>query len=128
LLVFIFCEQLMRIFSADPAVIASGVSALRALSFALPFWAIWFVSSGSFRGSGDTRTPLIVGASTMWLSVLLAFIGVRWFGAGLGWVWLAFVLTSAPASLLMWWIFRRRVSNYESGRRALPPPVPSFSH
>jgi Na+-driven multidrug efflux pump len=118
----------MRIFSADPAVIASGVSALRALSFALPFWAIWFVSSGSLRGSGDTRTPLIIGASTMWLSVLLAFIGVRWFDAGLGWVWLAFVLTSAPASLLMWWIFRQRVTNYESGKRALPPPAPSFSH
>ena len=32
--------------------------ALRALSIALPFWALWFVSSGSLRGSGDTRTPL----------------------------------------------------------------------
>jgi Na+-driven multidrug efflux pump len=128
LLVFIFCEQLMRIFTADAAVIAAGVSALRALSVALPFWAVWFVSSGSLRGSGDTRTPLIIGASTMWLSVLFAFIGVRWFNGGLGWVWIAFVLTSAPASLLMWWIFRQRVSGYETGTRALPPPVPSFSH
>src|SRR5215207_9032625 len=59
ILVYIFSEQLMRIFSSDPEVISSGVSALHALSFALPFWAVWFVSSGSLRGSGDTRTPLI---------------------------------------------------------------------
>ena len=38
----------------------------------------------------------------MWLSVLIAWIAVRWFGAGLGTVWFGFVLTTAPASLLMW--------------------------
>ena len=119
-LVFIFSEQLMRIFSSDQDVISSGVSALHALSIALPFWAVWFVSSGSLRGSGDTRTPLIVGASTMWLSVLLAWIGVRWFDAGMGWVWTGFVLTSAPAAILVWWIFRQRISDYERGRRELP--------
>ena len=119
-LVYIFSERLMRIFSSDAEVVTAGVSALHALSVALPFWAIWFVSSGSLRGSGDTRTPLIVGASTMWLSVLLAWIGVRFFGAGMGWVWSAFVLTSAPASLLMLWIFRERVTDYEHGRRDLP--------
>ena len=127
-LVYIFSEQLMRIFSPDPEVISSGVSALHALSFALPFWAVWFVSSGSLRGSGDTRTPLIVGASTMWLSVFLAWIGVRWFDAGMGWVWTGFVLTSAPASALVWWIFRRRISDYERGRRELPELTANLAH
>ena len=92
----------MRIFSSNPEVNASGVSALHALSFALAFWAIWFVSSGSLRGTGDTRTPLIVGSSTLWLSVLLAWVGVRCFDAGMGWVWTAFGITSAPASFLVW--------------------------
>ena len=127
-LVFVFSEQLMRIFSASSEVISSGVNALHALSFALPFWAIWFVSSGSLRGSGDTRTPLIIGASTMWLSVLLAWIGVRWFDAGMGWVWTGFVLTSAPSSMLMWWIFRQRITDYERGRRDLPEPSPGLGH
>ncbi len=127
-LVYIFSGQLMRIFSSDPEVVRSGVSALHALSFALPFWAVWFVSSGSLRGSGDTRTPLIIGASTMWLSVLLAWIGVRWFDAGMGWVWSGFVVTSAPASLLTWWIFRQRISDYERGRRDLPELTPSLGH
>ncbi|MDP9366415.1 MAG: MATE family efflux transporter, partial [Chloroflexota bacterium] len=115
-----FAAPLMGIFSDDREVIAAGVAALRALGASLPFWAVWFVSSGALRGSGDTRTPLLIGASTIWLSVLLAWVGVRWFGGGLGWVWVAFGLTTVPASLLMWWIFRRRVAAYESGRRRLP--------
>ncbi len=110
----------MNIFSADPAVIAAGTGALRALSIALPFWALWFVSSGSLRGSGDTRTPLLIGASTMWLTVLIAWIAVRWFDAGLGTVWFAFVLTTAPASVLMWWAYRQRIADFEQGRREAP--------
>jgi MATE family multidrug resistance protein len=119
-LAFLLSERVMTVFSADPAVIAAGTNALRALSVALPFWALWFVSSGSLRGSGDTRTPLIIGASTMWLSVLIAWITVRWFGAGLGTVWLGFVATTAPASLLMWWAYRRRIADFEHGRREVP--------
>ena len=119
-LVCIFSEPLMRIFSSDPEVTSPGVSALHAFSFALPFWAVWFVSSGSLRGSGDTRTPLVVGALTMWLSVFLAWVGVRWFDAGMGWVWTGFVLTSAPAAFVVWWIFRQRIGEYERGRRELP--------
>lgn len=127
-LAFLFSERVMNVFSADPAVIESGTSALRALSVALPFWGLWFVSSGSLRGSGDTRTPLLIGASTMWLSVLIAWIAVRWFDSGLGTVWFAFVLTTAPASLLMWWTYRRRIADFEHGRRDLPDLSASAGH
>jgi MATE family multidrug resistance protein len=98
------------------------------LSVALPFWALWFVSSGSLRGSGDTRTPLLIGASTMWLSVLIAWIAVRWFGAGLGTVWFAFVLTTAPASVLMWRAYRRRIADFEQGRRDIPDLSAAAAH
>ena len=121
-LAFILAERVMNVFSSDPMVIASGVNALRALSLALPFWALWFVSSGGLRGSGDTRTPLIIGASTMWLAVLIAWIAVTRFGGGLGSVWLSFVLTTSPASLLMWLAFRRGIRAYEEGRKAFPEP------
>jgi putative MATE family efflux protein len=127
-LVYVFAARLMGIFTSDAEVIADGVDALHALSVALPFWALWFVSSGSLRGSGDTRTPLIVGATTMWLSVLLAWIGVHAFNGDLGWVWTAFVLTSAPAALLMSLLFRRRIGDYESGRRELPVVTEAMAH
>lgn len=128
LLIGVFAAPVMRLFSDDPPVIDAGVAALRALALSLPFWAVWFVSSGALRGSGDTRTPLLIGASTVWLSVLLAWVGVRWFDLGLGWVWTAFGITTVPASLLMLWIFRRRVASYESGRRPLPVVAPELAH
>jgi MATE family multidrug resistance protein len=127
-LAFLFSERIISVFSADPAVIGAGTAALRSLSIALPFWGLWFVSSGSLRGSGDTRTPLIIGASTMWLSVLIAWIAVRWFGAGLGTVWFGFVLTTAPASVLMWWIYRRRIVDFEQGRREFPDLSAATGH
>ena len=119
-LAFLFGERVVSAFTADPEVVAAAVVALRALSLALPFWALWFVGSGGLRGSGDTRTPLIVGSLTMWLSVLVAWIAVRWFGGGLGWVWFSFVLTTSPASVLMWRAFRGRIGDYEQGRREWP--------
>ncbi|MCC7021601.1 MAG: MATE family efflux transporter, partial [Thermomicrobiales bacterium] len=122
---FVFAERAMGIFSSDPEVIASGASALHALSVALPFWALWFVSSGSMRGSGDTRTPLVIGAATMWSAVLLAWIAVRWFDGGLGLVWSAFVLTTMPASFLMWWAYRRRIGQFEDGQRDYPEVSPT---
>jgi putative MATE family efflux protein len=128
LLAFLLAERVMGVFSADPLVIDAGSSALKALSIALPFWALWFVSSGSLRGSGDTRTPLLIGASTMWVSVLIAWIAVTRFGGGLGMIWLAFVLTTAPASLLMWWAYRRRIGEYEEGRRAFPEVSAAVAH
>ena len=70
----------------------------------------------------------MIGASTMWLSVFFAWIGVRWFDGGLGWVWTAFVLTTAPASLLMWWIFRQRIGDYESRRTQVAEGEPGFGH
>jgi Na+-driven multidrug efflux pump len=117
-----------RIFSTDVQVISSGVSALHALSFRVPFWAVWLVSSGSLRGSSDTRTRLIVGASMVWLSVLLTWVGVRWFCAGIGWVRTGFVPTSAPASFLVLRIFRQRIGEYERGHREIPLATAALRH
>jgi multidrug resistance protein, MATE family len=125
--VFVLGERVMGVFSADPAVISAGTSALRALSFALPFWAVWFVSAGGLRGSGDTRTPLIIGASSLWLAVLLAWIGVKWFDAGMGWVWSSYVITTGPAAFIALWAFRARIGDYEHGRRELPRIEPMHS-
>ena len=127
-LAFLLSERIVNVFSADPAVITAGTAALRSLSVALPFWGLWFVTSGSLRGSGDTRTPLVIGAGTMWLSVLLAWLAVRWFEAGLGTVWFMFVLTTAPASVLMWWAYRRHIADFEHGRRDFPDPSAAASH
>ncbi|HEU5431337.1 MAG TPA: MATE family efflux transporter, partial [Thermomicrobiales bacterium] len=105
---FLFAEPIMGLFTSDPEVIGQGVQALRALSFALPFWSVSFVSAGALRGSGDTRSPMIISAIGIWLSVLLAWLGVRHFGAELGYVWGTFIITSPMTAAANWLLFRRR--------------------
>jgi putative MATE family efflux protein len=51
-----FAPRLMGLYSDDPEVVAAGVAALRALGASLPFWAVWFVSSGALRGGGRSTT------------------------------------------------------------------------
>jgi MATE family multidrug resistance protein len=98
LIYFIFARPVMEIFSNDPEVISTGVNALRALSVSLPFWAAWSVNGGALRGSGDTRSPMIASVSAVWASVGLAYLGVEFFDAGLGWVWFTFAITSPLAA------------------------------
>ncbi len=110
LIYFVLAPQAMALFTSDPEVIDQGVQALRALSFALPVWAVSFVCAGALRGSGDTRSPMITSATGIWLSVLLAWLGVRHFGAELGYVWGTFVITSPLTALANWLLFRRRIA------------------
>jgi MATE family multidrug resistance protein len=99
LVYFIFARQVMSIFSDDPEVISTGVTALRALSISLPFWAAWSVNGGALRGSGDTRSPMYASVAAVWAAVGLAYVGVKWFDTGLGWVWFTFAITSPLAAV-----------------------------
>jgi len=91
---FIFAPQIMSIFTSESDVRDAGVSALRALAIGLPVWAVWSVYGGSLRGIGDTITPLVTNGSTVWASVIMAFILVKFFDGGLGTVWLTFFVTA----------------------------------
>jgi multidrug resistance protein, MATE family len=91
---FLFAPRIMSIFTDESDVQDAGVSALRALAIGLPVWAVWSVYGGSLRGIGDTITPLITNGGTVWASVLMAFIWVKFFDGGLGSVWLTFFITA----------------------------------
>ena len=96
---FAFAPQIMSIFTDESDVREAGIVALRALAIGLPVWAVWSVYGGSLRGIGDTVTPLITNGSTVWASVLMAFVWVKFFDGGLGAVWLTFFI-SAPFGAL----------------------------
>jgi Na+-driven multidrug efflux pump len=101
-------EWMIKLFSSDPEVIAAGTGGLRAIGLSLPLWGIWMTSAGSLRGSGDTRSPMVRGVITVWLAVVLAFVGVHWFDMGIGWVWLTFLITSPISAVGNIRAFRRR--------------------
>lgn len=104
---FLFAEPIMRLFSAEPQVIAVGAAGLRAVALAQPFWAIMFVQAGALRGVGNTRFPLLVTGGGMWLSVVLAFVLVKFVSGSLVMVWAAFLIVSPLMAALMWWRFRQ---------------------
>ena len=76
-LFFIFARELSGFMVKDPEVIAMSVQFMWVLSLVMPLMAIEVSLSGALRGSGDTRTPLLVtfsGLSTRLVGGLLVVL------------------------------------------------------
>jgi putative MATE family efflux protein len=93
-LLLILATPLLRLFTAEPAVIEAGRVYLVTV---VPFYillAIVFVLNGAMRGAGSTLIPLFVTLTSLWLvRVPSAYLLVHWFGRdflffsyGAGWL------------------------------------------
>lgn len=121
-LLFVLGGQLIvRGFSTDPGVIAVGSAALRSIALFQPTWAIGIVLSGALRGAGDTRFPLLANATSIWLSVLFAWVVVVGFGHGLPEAWLCFAAVAPLAAIAMFLRFQR--TDWQHARRVTVPGV-----
>lgn len=107
---FIFARPLTALFGDNPALVAAGTAAIVTVAVAQPLWAASFVFSGALRGAGDTRTPLMITGSMMWLAVVVAFIAVR-FVPQLWAVWTAFLVSGPLEAFLFWRAWRRKISS-----------------
>lgn len=115
----VFNEPIVRVYTADEAVVRAGTAAMIAIGLGLPLWASWTVHGGGLRGSGDTRTPMIFSVTAMWSAVLIGWALVRWFDADLWMVWLTFLFTTPLPAIGNAVMFRRRMRDREIG----PVPV-----
>jgi multidrug resistance protein, MATE family len=117
--VFFFgAPWIMRAFTSDQEIIDLGIIALRVVALAQPGQAIGIVLSGSLRGAGDTRFPMLTTGLAMWVVRL----PVAWFfgitlGWGLGGIYLGWVLDSVVLGLLTW--LRYRTGSWKERRIAL---------
>jgi Na+-driven multidrug efflux pump len=107
-LYFVFNEELMRIFSNDPKVIAVGAEWLRILSFSYFVYGWWMVSTSAFNGAGDTQTPTKINLVFFWLiqiplSWFLA-IHLDWEQSGVFW---AVFISETSVGLFTLWLFNR---------------------
>ena len=119
----VFSEQIVRIYTDDQAVVDQGSAAMKAIGTGLPLWASWTVHGGALRGSGDTRSPLIFGASAMWLAVLLSWVLVTVFEGQLWMVWLTFFVTTPIPAVMNWTRFRSRMRRAEQDLVASTPSL-----
>ena len=121
IILFVFAEEVIGLFTQEADVVAAGATGLRTVALTQPFWAILIVQSGSLRGTGNTRFPLIVNATGMWSAVILATLLLDTLGGGLFAVWAAFLITAPLSSILLIWRFRKAINDetidvaYEGG-------------
>jgi Na+-driven multidrug efflux pump len=67
-LVFIaFADQIIALFTSDPAVAPLAVSGLRLLSYGYISYAYGMVVTAAFNGAGDTFTPTMLNLFCFWM-------------------------------------------------------------
>jgi putative MATE family efflux protein len=124
---FFAARPVLEIFSSDPEVIQLGVDGLRAIAISLPWWGAWSVSAGALRGSGDTRSPMVRGVIAVWLSVVLAWAGVKYFDQTVAYVWGVFFFTLPLAVIGNLRAFHRRALQLEI-EDPVDEPIPAAAH
>lgn len=101
-------EQLMRIFTDDPQIIAIGGEWLQIVSYSYFIYGWWMVSTQAFNGAGDTYTPTKINLVFFWLiQIPLAyFLAIRmdWDQAGVFW---AVFASETLAGLYTLWLFSK---------------------
>ncbi|MHB8926104.1 MAG: MATE family efflux transporter [Bacillota bacterium] len=88
-----FPATVMGLLTNDRAVVGLGAKYLRLMGLAQLPQQLGGVLNGALRGSGDTRSPMLIAFAGLWLIRLpLAFLLGRHFGLGIIGVWVAMTL------------------------------------
>jgi putative MATE family efflux protein len=95
---------IVRIFSADPRVIAAGTDYLIILAYSQVFMGIETALAGGFSGAGDTLPPTLVSVPLTLLRVPLAWALTYRLGMGVDGIWWAISGTTILKAvvLLIW--------------------------
>jgi putative MATE family efflux protein len=105
---FIGARVIVSIFSAEPAVAAYAVAALRTIACGFVFYAYGMVVTQAFNGAGDTRTPTWLNLFVFWLFELpLAWFLANVLGMGPEGAFLAMTLSFSILAVAASLLFRR---------------------
>jgi putative MATE family efflux protein len=103
-----FNEPLMRIFTAEPGVVAAGAECMRIVSYGYLIYAWGQVMPQAFNGAGDTMTPTKINFFCFWLlEIPLAWFLALHLGLGQKGVWWSIVAAELAAGLAGIVLFRR---------------------
>ena len=104
----VFDEQLVGVFTSEPAVLAAGADALRIIAYGYVLFSWGLVMPQAFNGAGDTMTPTKINFFCFWLfEIPLAYVLAMQLSTGVHGVYWAVVFAEAAASLIAIVLFRR---------------------
>ncbi|WP_028043444.1 MATE family efflux transporter [Candidatus Stoquefichus massiliensis] len=102
IILFIFAENLMSLFTPDPQVIALGALVLRIVSVSEPIYGVLVILEGTFNGMGDTKAPFAYSLFTMWgIRVLGTWIMINVLHLSLAFVWIMMVCDNVARCFLL---------------------------
>lgn len=102
IVLFVFAENLMNLFTPDPQVIVLGTLVLRIVSISEPIYGVLVILEGTFNGMGDTKAPFIYSLITMWgIRVLGTWLMINVFHLNLEFVWVMMVCDNVMRCLLL---------------------------
>jgi len=108
-LLFFFANRpLAQLYGATPKVVALAALALRIGAFEQIGMSIYMVLSGALRGAGDTRAPLIVSVTGIFMLRIPAvyFLAII-LGLGLAGVWMSTVIDWSGRAILTAYFYRK---------------------
>ena len=108
-LVFVgFAENLVGLFTRDPAIVPYAVDCLRFISYGYVFYAWGMVVAQSFNGAGDTYTPTLLNLVCFWLfQIPLAYALARHTSLGARGIFLAITIAESALALAAVAAFKR---------------------
>ncbi len=101
-------EELVSIFTNDPAVIGPGAECLRIVSYGYLIYAWGMVMPQAFNGAGDTMTPTKINFFCFWLlEIPLAYLLAVMWEKGPSGVWWSIVIAESMVGIVGIWFFRK---------------------
>ena len=108
-------EELIRLFSNDPNVLRVGTSLLLLAAVFQLFDGIQGVITGTLRGLGDTRTPMVVNLLAHWLLGLpISYTLCFTVGWGVYGLWVGLSLGLIIVGVILLWVWTKKIRHYRA--------------
>jgi MATE family multidrug resistance protein len=114
---------LVRLFTTDAAVIATGVILLRVAAAFQLFDGVQGVTTGALRGLGDTRTAMVANLVGHWLIGLpfAAFVAFQ-LGYGVVGLWVGLSVGLTLVAIVLVWVWRQHLHRLADALALAPDP------
>jgi putative MATE family efflux protein len=108
-LLFLFATPpLIGIFTKDPVILGTAVTALRIISTGYIFYGIGMVLTNAFNGAGDTKTPTLINFFGFWLfQIPLAWLLAKGLALGPKGVFIAIPVSETAITIASFIVFRK---------------------